>query len=420
MIMTWYEKGPVFKILFLYLLFLSPLDKFQFSFHNQATPKSCSRSQSAIVRQLIQKLWRPIFKRFAQKMPAQCPLHFGRDHFGPQELAKNEFRADLWMCKICGKPFQSHSHLDLHLAKFHRDSVFQADESVCLGDFCDIFRCHGYLPANLSDLEDPIYLEEITDLDQYDAIYPDLKVPKPDVGMTELIPGPPETLLKLLKLQEKEKRSEGPAKEEDDGFFSSSFFQQSFSSSIFDSQTRQRKQDLGQEMVTKDVNPNKIRRRDTIQRSSRPQNVFKNLFVDEAESNEKSKDESTSQRHMDQLEEDNLLEIWKIPEDPDQAHCDDTEMTQLKEKCESLLWTCTSPLTLAMEDEKFREFQGKLHRKTCFYLSCDQYWNFLDINGRSRYPQFLGHRLTFRLMILLSICMAVILGAAFYLVWFCF
>lgn len=111
-------------------------------------------------------------------------------------------------------------------------------------------------------------------------------------------------------------------------------------------------------MVTKDVNPNKIRRRDTIQRSSRPQNVFKNLFVDEAESNEKSKDESTSQRQMDQLEEDSLLEIWKIPEDPDQAHCDDTEMTQLKEKCESLLWTCTSPLTLAMEDEKFREFQG--------------------------------------------------------------
>lgn len=73
----------------------------------------------------IFQLWRPIFKRFAQKMPAQCPLHFGRDHFGPQELAKNEFRADLWMCKICGKPFQSHSHLDLHLAKFHRDSVFQ-------------------------------------------------------------------------------------------------------------------------------------------------------------------------------------------------------------------------------------------------------------------------------------------------------
>ncbi|TRY61936.1 hypothetical protein TCAL_08874 [Tigriopus californicus] len=362
--MTCCEKRPIVKMLFLYLLFLSPLDKFQFSFHNQATPKTCSRSQSAIVRQLIQKLWRPIFKRFAQKMPAQCPLHFGRDHFGPQELAKNEFRADLWMCKICGKPFQSHSHLDLHLAKFHGDSVFQADESVCLGDFCDIFRCHGYLPANLSALEDSTYLEEITDLEQYDAIYPDLKVPKPDIGMTELIPGPPETLLKLLKLQEKEKRSKEATKDEEDiGFFGSSFFQQGFSSSIFDSQTRQRKQGASQEAISKDLTPNKIRRKDTIQRSSRAQNVFKNIFMDEEESSASSKDGNGSQEQVDRLEEETLLEIWKIPDDPDEAHCDDTEMTHLKEKCESLLWTCTSPLTLALEDEKFQEFQGTVIRQ---------------------------------------------------------
>ena len=40
----------------------------------------CLRPHSAIVRQLVFKLWRPIFASHGLQLPAECPLHIDAAH----------------------------------------------------------------------------------------------------------------------------------------------------------------------------------------------------------------------------------------------------------------------------------------------------------------------------------------------------
>ncbi len=78
-------------------------------------------------------------------MPEQCPLHFTHDVFKVQELAKLHYRANLWTCGLCGKSFYREPYLDLHVASKHASSVSFDLTSVCLANFCDVFRCRAYL-----------------------------------------------------------------------------------------------------------------------------------------------------------------------------------------------------------------------------------------------------------------------------------
>ena len=79
-------------------------------------------------------------------MPDQCPLHFSRDVFSAQELAKlhyrvyifseieNEikfletfhfFQVNLWTCGLCGKSFYREPYLDMHMANKHSDALLK-------------------------------------------------------------------------------------------------------------------------------------------------------------------------------------------------------------------------------------------------------------------------------------------------------
>ena len=69
---------------------------------SQSPSKNCSREGSSIVRHFLQTAWRPIFKKFDVQMPQECPLHFSRDVFKVQELAKLHYRVNLWTCGLCG------------------------------------------------------------------------------------------------------------------------------------------------------------------------------------------------------------------------------------------------------------------------------------------------------------------------------
>ena len=85
----------------------------------------------------------------------------------------------------------------------------QDDDAVCYADYCDIFRCQGYLHENVTGLTS----EDLVDLDNlelYELAYPDLGVSVPsdleddDNGAnTQLIPAPPPDLLDLLNMQQK-------------------------------------------------------------------------------------------------------------------------------------------------------------------------------------------------------------------------
>lgn len=106
----------------------------------------CSREGSSIVRHFIQTLWKPIFKKFEVKVPEECPLHFTHDVFKDQELAKLHYRANLWVCGVCGKSFYREPYLDMHVASAHPLIATVYDgTNVCYADYCDVFRCRGYM-----------------------------------------------------------------------------------------------------------------------------------------------------------------------------------------------------------------------------------------------------------------------------------
>ena len=73
---------------------------------------------------------------------------------------------------------------------------------MCLSDYCDIFRCEGYLPSNVTAIASDLDLAALSDIEAYRSLYPDLKVPKALVGESALIPAPPAQLLDLLNIQQ--------------------------------------------------------------------------------------------------------------------------------------------------------------------------------------------------------------------------
>ena len=53
---------------------------------------SCLRPHSAVVRQLVFKLWRPIFVSHGLQVPNECPLHILRDVYHPHVLETSTYR----------------------------------------------------------------------------------------------------------------------------------------------------------------------------------------------------------------------------------------------------------------------------------------------------------------------------------------
>lgn len=102
----------------------------------------CSRENSRVVRKIVQSKLTPIFQKYHVELPLECPFHPGRDLFAPQERAKHKHRPTQWTCGFCGKNFYEEKFLDLHFDNRHRGRVNQAEDAICLADYCDIMRCN--------------------------------------------------------------------------------------------------------------------------------------------------------------------------------------------------------------------------------------------------------------------------------------
>lgn len=101
----------------------------------------CSRDSTRIVRKIIQAKLTPIFQKYNIDVPIECPLHPKRDLFLPQENAKIRHRATQFTCGLCGKSFYEERHLDMHFDNRHRNHLNNAEDAICLADYCDILRC---------------------------------------------------------------------------------------------------------------------------------------------------------------------------------------------------------------------------------------------------------------------------------------
>lgn len=101
----------------------------------------CSRESSRVVRKIVLSKLTPIFQKFQVELPLECPFHPQRDLFAPQEHAKVKHRPTQWTCGFCGKSFYEEKFLDLHFDNRHRARVNEAEDAICLADYCDIVRC---------------------------------------------------------------------------------------------------------------------------------------------------------------------------------------------------------------------------------------------------------------------------------------
>lgn len=105
---------------------------------------SCTSESSKLVRDVIQKRFLPIVERYRVSLPLECPLHPRRDMFWwlQTELEATRMSGeDTWNCPVCGQKFTCENTFVTHWDASHARTVGMAEETVCLDDFCDVFRC---------------------------------------------------------------------------------------------------------------------------------------------------------------------------------------------------------------------------------------------------------------------------------------
>ncbi|KAL3859722.1 hypothetical protein ACJMK2_009924 [Sinanodonta woodiana] len=86
----------------------------------------------------------PVFASEGQTLPRVCGFHKERDPYWEQEDNTIQESANRWTCGFCGKTFIAEYYLDLHYDNRHQQYVRQVPDTVCLAEYCDIFRCDVY------------------------------------------------------------------------------------------------------------------------------------------------------------------------------------------------------------------------------------------------------------------------------------
>lgn len=102
---------------------------------------TCERDKCRTVRNVIYQELVPHYRAVGAKIPYKCPFFKDRDKYIAQEEHKERDSASRWACGYCGKAFIGEIYLDQHFTNRHSDSIYNEPDSVCLSDFCEIFRC---------------------------------------------------------------------------------------------------------------------------------------------------------------------------------------------------------------------------------------------------------------------------------------
>jgi len=115
--------------------------------------KSCSRDQSRVVSHILKEKILPAF-RF-QNVPVDpiCKFAIDRDMYFGHEENKIQENNNRWTCNFCGKAFVNEFYLDQHFGNRH-DPEIKVQDSVCLADVCDVFRCDIVSGASTPDYWD--------------------------------------------------------------------------------------------------------------------------------------------------------------------------------------------------------------------------------------------------------------------------
>lgn len=244
------------------------------------------------------------------------------DLFAPQESAKVKNRPTQWTCGFCGKSFYEEKFLDLHFDNRHRGRVNQAEDAVCLADYCDIMRC-DVLVAKDSSLGSFSQSSGSTDIELYNEATA-LAAARREVIKSQMKSKafnlPPSLRDKLNDiLAATGHKIEAPATKE---------------------KIHKRKRNLCSEKITKTESQQNL----NDSQKSEDDN-------DDKEDSSNAPCESLADRKQQRFSEMQRLK----------ANCKTDEIHKLKSRCERLIRTCIAGALVKLSIEDFKTMEGELH-----------------------------------------------------------
>ncbi|XP_017475829.1 PREDICTED: uncharacterized protein LOC108366069 isoform X1 [Rhagoletis zephyria] len=396
------------EITLIYFLLLMPWP------HTHIIQLFCSKDNSRLVRKIVRSKWTPILDKYSAKLPLECPLHPLRDVFSPCQDAKKRDRPTQWTCRLCGKSFYQERFLDLHFETRHKSVINEAEDAVCLADYCDIMRCEVFQTEESSSL---------TTSDQH--VVTDIEVWGDSLGQNSALAKANTPYLSLIPLRTSSIGGTRAAR----------------------GQTRQLCQDkIGQnkfkDTVENVIIAEKSKKATTVNANEPKKNMKKghadgehstgtptnsehnkaaNTETPPHNSNSKAKKNGSTSEQSNHGEDDeaNATPTGNTSRAKNdngniqktRANCKAEELSKLKVQCELLVRTCISSLLLTMTDQTFKEMEEEMNRAVCWYLSCDRYWEDGPLEPRT-FPWGLALLLIFVLSTGVCFC--------YYIIWILF
>ncbi|XP_054083222.1 uncharacterized protein LOC105209676 isoform X3 [Zeugodacus cucurbitae] len=336
----------------------------------------CSKDSSRLVRKIVSSKWTPILDKYSAKLPLECPLHPLRDVFSPCQDAKKRDRPTQWTCRLCGKSFYQERFLDLHFGTRHKSVINEAEDAVCLADFCDIMRCEVFQTEESSSL---------TTSDQH--VVTDIEVWGDSLGQNSALAKANTPYLSLIPLRTSSIGGTRAAKV----------------------QTRQLCQDkIGQNKFKDTGSPTNVEHNKATNTQtpphSRSQKAKKKGPKEHSHNDADEGSPSPSDNTSSPKNENGNIQKTR-------SSCKAEELHKLKVQCELLVRSCISGLLLTMTDQMFKEMEEEMNRAVCWYLSCDRYWEDGPLESRT-FPWGLTLILIFVLSTGICFC--------YYIIWILF
>ncbi|XP_017075617.1 uncharacterized protein LOC108110876 isoform X3 [Drosophila eugracilis] len=349
----------------------------------------CSRDNSRLVRKIVRSKWTPILDKHQVKLPLECPLHPFRDVFAPRQDAKQRDRPTQWTCRKCGKSFYQEKHLDLHFETRHKSIINEAEDAVCLADFCDIMRCEVFETEDASSLK---FGDQhiVTDIEVWgDSLGQNSALAKANAAYLSLIPRT-STLgaSRAAKVQNRQllqdkpiqasKQDQTPAGERKHPHSHHHHIHPRERASTTANPLRldpspedgsaARPRSAGEKLLHKLKELGKAH----LKTSADPDSSRQNETDEEEDEEGSGQSEGSGQAtHETKAEEGSGAEGNG---NKARANCKPEELSKLKNRCELLLRSCIGGLLLSMSDQAFKEMEDEMNKAVCWYLTCDRYW----------------------------------------------
>eukprot|EP01125_Pyxidicula_operculata_P005796 TRINITY_DN2022_c0_g1_i1.p1 TRINITY_DN2022_c0_g1~~TRINITY_DN2022_c0_g1_i1.p1 ORF type:complete len:258 (+),score=20.44 TRINITY_DN2022_c0_g1_i1:478-1251(+) len=130
------------KVLYLGLSIFILSVNCQFVRNAQDVLQDCPLNYTREARNILNGVFYPTIQHYEYELPLECPLHPDWDKFKILDDNRRWVRGKTggYKCSLDSKVFIDENYLDKHFKKKHHQ-LFQDMDSICLGDYCDMFSC---------------------------------------------------------------------------------------------------------------------------------------------------------------------------------------------------------------------------------------------------------------------------------------